>query len=187
MIYDPIYWLNFLGKQYEIIHKKRRQKQWQDNSYYVLEQSIMLTFYTLRKLHESDAVKFAFFDEEFDLTKYNARSTQNPRSYRLDIEKYYQIENPKKIKKKFSYIANQIIHSFVFVPIFKNRNQVYGFAFNSDRSKSNELYMLDLEILEKLLSGISGRYIGETCCYKICYDENGKPYLGFEANQEQKE
>jgi hypothetical protein len=78
------------------------------------------------------------------------------------INEFYELEAPNKIEKPLSFVVNQIIHSFSFVFVFKAKNEIEGFAFNSDKTKSDALYLVTFSELINVLSPIAGIYVGTT-------------------------
>ena len=72
----------------------------------------------------------------------------------------------RKIKeqRKYEFIINQIIHSFVFTLIFNEENRFSGILVTSDTSKNKSLFEIDVFEYIKLILSVSegdltsGRY-----------------------------
>ena len=86
------------------------------------------------------------------------------------LEELYEIDTPQQITKPFSYVVNQIIHSFTFMFSFETKSKIHGTLFNSDRSKKDVIYQLKLQDLINVLSPIANCYIGKATYFR--FNEN---------------
>lgn len=162
MITESQYWKDDLAKNVVFIHEKLYQKVWRDASYANLEKRIMLSCYIVRKLFESNKITYDRFNEPVNLYSYPNKGEVVDLLSLHRIDDLYEINNANKITKPFSYVTNQIIHSYIFEYAFKSRNQIEGVVFNSDRSKKKEVYLLSLSELLRVLSPIAQCYVGKT-------------------------
>lgn len=162
MIAESQYWKDDLKKNVFFLHEKLDQRVWREASFAAVEKQIMLSCYIVRKLAESNKIPLELFSQEVSLYSYkNLGETVDLMNHHR-VDELYDIENAQRITKPFSYIANQIIHSFVFMFAFKAKNEIEGIIFNSDRSKKKELYMMSIKDLIKVLSPIAQCYISKT-------------------------
>lgn len=174
MISESQYWLSDLQKNVEFLHSKLDQRVWREASYVALEKRIMLSCYIVRKLFESNKV----VPDEFNLPvalyayKGNGKIVDSLNSHK--INELYEIQVPEMITKPFSFVINQIIHSFVFAFALDAPNQVTGIIFNSDRSKKNSLFLLKLKDMINVLSPIAHCHIGKAVFQR---NENGEMVL----------
>lgn len=161
MISESQYWISDLQKNVEFIYSKLDQSVWREASFGALEKRIMLSCYIVRKLFESNKVIPDNFNAPVALYAYkgNGKAVDFLNSHRID--ELYKTHAPEVTTKPFSFIINQIIHSFVFAFVFDAPNQVSGIIFNSDRSKKDSLFLLKLKDLINALSPIAQCYIGK--------------------------
>jgi hypothetical protein len=171
MISESQYWISDLQKNVEFFHSKLDQRVWRGASFGALEKRIMLSCYIVRKLFESNKVIPDHFNAPVALYAYkgNGKVVDSMNSHRID--ELYETQTPEVTSKPFSFVINQIIHSFVFVFAFDAPNQISGIVFNSDRSKKNSLFLLKLKDLINVLSPIAQYYIGKTVFQR---NENGE-------------
>lgn len=162
MITESDYWKNDLRKNVGFFHDKLYQERWNVNSFAALEKRIMLSCYIVRKLYDSNKITRELFDSEVELYSYENRGVVVDVLNSHKLDELYKVENPQLIKKRLSYIVNQIIHSYTFIFTFEKINKLSGFAFNSDRSKKKEVYMLKLTNLIEVLSPIAQCYTSRT-------------------------
>lgn len=171
MIYESQYWISDLQKNVEFLHSKLDQRVWREASFSALEKRIMLSCYIVRKLFESNKLIPDKFNAPVALYAYkgNGKVVDLLNSHKID--ELYETQAPEITTKPFSFVINQIIHSFVFAFVFDAPNQVTGIIFNSDRSKKNSLFLLKLKDLINVLSPIAQCYIGKAVFQR---SENGE-------------
>lgn len=162
MISESEYWKNDLKKNVIFFHDKLYQKRWNQSSYAALEKRIMLSCYIVRKLYESNMIPKKLFECNVSLYSYNNKGIVVDLLNSHKLDELYELEKPKKIVKPLSYVANQIIHSYTFIFTLESKNKISGLAFNSDRSKKKELYMLKPSDFIDVLSPIAECYVGRT-------------------------
>ena len=144
------------------MHEKLDQRVWRDASFGSLEKRIMLSCYIVRKLFEANKITRELFNTPTKLYAFKNRGKVVDALNCHRLEDLYEVESPKTITKPFSYVINQVIHSFVYFYTLKKKNELEGFLFNSDKSKNSVLYMIKLIDFIKLLSPIAGCYIGKS-------------------------
>lgn len=126
---------------------------------------------SLRKLAEAKKISDAKFQKSLRMQSYQATGKIVDLLNNHRIESLYQLGNGISITKPLSYVANQLIHSFIFVPVFEPAGRIQGIAFNSDRSKNNELYMLELRSLVEALAACADSYIIKASYFRL---DNGE-------------
>lgn len=155
MIAESQYWKDELKRHVGVIATKQAQKVWRDSSYAALEKSVMLSCYIARKLVEENKIPREKFEQNVELSCFrsNGRLVDILNSHKLD--ELYDIPAGAETTKPFSYVANQIIHSFIFFPLLKPKGGVECIVFNSDKSRGKELYMIQIPALIKILRSIA--------------------------------
>jgi hypothetical protein len=171
MISESWYWRESLSKHAKMLNDKLSQKIWREESFLKVEQSVMLSCYIVRKLAESKKIPDATFQQPVELRAFKATGKTVDLLNRHRVDDLYDVENGQSIIKPLSYVSNQLIHSFVFIPLLEAPGKFYGFAFNSDRSKSKELYMIKLSALVNVFSSCAGSVIHKATYFRL---ENGE-------------
>lgn len=171
MIHDSSYWKDSLRKHTQMLNEKLEQRVWRDSSFSKVEQSVMLSCYIVRKLAEAKKIADAKFQNPLKMKRFRATGETVDLLNKHKLDELYQLSESSEITKPLSYVANQIIHSFIFVPIFETAEKIHGFAFNSDRSKSSELYMLELRTLIEAFAACADSYITRASYFRL---ENGE-------------
>jgi hypothetical protein len=180
MIHDSSYWKNSLRNHAEILNEKLEQRIWRESSFSKVEQSVMLSCYIVRKLAEAKKISDTKFQAPLKMRLFQATGKTVDFLNNHKIDSLYCLGDGKDIIKPLSYVANQLIHSFIFVPVFESVGKIQGFAFNSDRSKSKELYMLELRPLVTALAACADSYIAKATYFRL---KNGEMEVILEDDQ----
>ncbi len=171
MISESSYWKNSLHKHAEMLNEKLDQRVWRDSSFSKVEQSVMMSCYIVRKLAESKNITDAKFKMPLKMRCFEATGETADFLNNHKIDSLYHLDGGKDVIKPLSYIANQLIHSFIFSPVFESARKIKGFAFNSDRSKGKELYFLELRTFVEALTKCADSYISRASYFRL---ENGE-------------
>lgn len=171
MIYESQYWKNDLQKNVFFLFEKLDQKAWREASFAAVEKRVMLSCYIVRKLAEASKIPPSLFGADVPLYSYKNKGKVVDMMNWHRLDELYEIEDAQKTTKPFSYIVNQIIHSFIFSFAFNDESKLEGILFNSDRSKKKQLYMIKVKDLIDVLSPIAQCYISSAILER---KENGE-------------
>lgn len=102
----------------------------------------MVGYYSIRKLVEAHKVSDDIRDRSICLQSYPW--TGSPVTFMNwdKIDQKYDIEHPVPVTKTLIWIANQMIHSFAFMPHFDSDGRLDSILFNSDRTRRQHLYSM---------------------------------------------
>ena len=150
MIWESTPWKISLIHLSEVVTDKIEQVRWYESSFAKLEQTVMLGFYSVRKLIESKKLSDDAMYSDVQLLTWKAKGRDINLFNWHQIDRLYDLRKATKQTRKLQFVANQIIHSFVFHPIMRDEKRVKGIAFNSDRTKDTELYYLDLSQIAEI-------------------------------------
>ena len=118
MIAESYYWRNELLKRAESLKKNKYfNRRWIDSQYGNLEKNVMIGFYIIRKLIESQKLTNKLVSTNLNGLKYPTSKNGITIFNNHRIEEFYDLENPQKAKFKLDFLINQFIHSFIFKPI----------------------------------------------------------------------
>jgi hypothetical protein len=155
VISESWYWKDTLGKHARALQKNRRQRKWPTSALVRLEERVMLSCYIVRKLAEASKLTTASYRRPVSLRRFFATGEVANFFNNHKIDELYKLDAGSDITKPLDYVLNQIIHSYVFTPIFQEPEKIYGFMFNSDRSKTRELYMVSLKAVAEIFASIA--------------------------------
>ena len=156
MLYSVFNWKKDLKNKRELIIKNNLIKVLNanfDSAYHKIESSIFISAFIIRKLIEND--KLTTESDDFD----------------FQIKYYKSINNVNKINRfdicKGKEICNWIIHSYIFIPIFK-KNILEGFYLSSDFDRNKILYKIELDRWLKYVDIIiEDKVLTKTMSYNI--------------------
>ena len=171
MISDSTYWKKTLSAHAELLNTKMQQRHWRDESYLKVEQAVMMSCYIVRKLAEAKKITAASYQRPIDLQTFSATGMTVDALNNHRLDELYDINAGIGTMKPFSYVANQLIHSYTFVPVFIEKNMLHGITFNSDKSKSKELYMVKLRTLIEVFAECANSALSSITYFRL---ENGE-------------
>ena len=158
MIWESVYWKEELFKHALRIRRRQTLKRWVERSTASLEKDLMIGFYSIRKLVEAHKVSDEIGDRPLKLKGYPW--TGSPITFMNwdKIDKHYDLEHPITITKPLTWVANLIIHSFVFLPEFDEGGRLDAILFNSDRTRRQHLYSLSVDEIIALFEEVGSDY-----------------------------
>jgi len=161
MIVESFYWKLELLRQAKFLAKKKRQKNWREASFSACEKSIMIGFYAVRKLVEAEKVS----DQTKKMSVHVCEHPPTGKPVTMlnwhKVDELFDLENPNEnpITWSLMEIANQVIHSFIFIPVMADNGKgLEGFFLASDRQRHKCLLFLSLDEILKCFAKVGGDY-----------------------------
>lgn len=173
MIYESCYWKNDLLKQADDLRARRKQRKWPEVSFARLEQTIMLGFYSIRKLIEASKLSESTVGQQLHVTTFPWSGKTVTRMNWDKIDKLYELDSPSSETRQVLFFCHQIVHSFVFMPAFDERGQLDGILFTSDRHRHQCLYLVTLDTVIQLFDCVGNDYPNDV---RLKYNEDLKDY-----------
>jgi hypothetical protein len=157
MIWESSYWKSDLIKIGKKLEKRKAQKKWPDSSSANTEKDIMISAFMIRKLFDSNKIDQRMNNKEIEAVTYKSNGKQINWMKNLFPERYFDLENPKNEKVKLKDICNQIVHSYIFMLLMNENNNLFSFWYVSDYNKFKYLIELKLDDYINVLNEI-GNY-----------------------------
>lgn len=142
MIWESTYWKEELFRYARQIRRRQALKRWGDRSTAGLEKDLMLGFYSIRKLVEAHKVSDEIRERRLCLQGYPWAGSPVTFMNWDRIDQKYDLEHPVPLTKTVIWLANQMIHSFAFMPCFDSEGKLDSILFNSDRTRRQHLYVV---------------------------------------------
>lgn len=159
MIYESRFWKDDLIKQANTLRAKTKQRRWTEVSSARLEQTIMLGFYSIRKLVESQKLSNAVINQKITTNAYAWKGKPVTRLNWIKIDELYDLENPVIITKDLLFFCHQFVHSYVFWEYFEQDTRfIEGVFVSSDRERNRYLYSLSISRIITLFEQIGNDY-----------------------------
>lgn len=145
MINESLYWKEELFRNARWLVEALNKKRWTERSFSKLEKSIMMSAYAIRKLNEASKVPPEYMEKDISVGLFNRKKSVMDKLNNHSIEKHYELSNGKVSSIKVKYLFNQIIHSYIFCPVFEEKNRLSGILINSDKSCKHGLYNVQIK------------------------------------------
>jgi hypothetical protein len=158
MIYESSFWKDDLLKQARSVRSRTTQKRWREDSFSRLEQTIMLGFYSIRKLIEAKKLSDSIGNEELNITAYPWKGKPVTRTNCDDLDRLYDLDHPKEVVKDLIFLCHQIVHSYVFQASFDLSGNLDGVFVSSERERSKSLYHIRVGQIISLFEQIGQDY-----------------------------
>ena len=105
----------------------------------------MLGFYTIRKLVEAHQVPDHMVSKGMRLQ--SCPSTGRAVTF-MNYHRFaelYDFSQAAVVSKDLLFVCNQVVHSYVFAPLFRPNGQLQAILFNSDRTRNRELFIATIK------------------------------------------
>ena len=160
MIFDSRKWRRQLRDTAASLARRAAQTRWAEASFNKLEQELMLSFYTVRKLIESHQTNAALQTQNFAGRAYP--SIGHPVSYVIwpDISAKYDLSNATAYATNARTLANQFIHSFIYRPTRAADGGLSGVFVASDWEKDQRVFWFAVATLCSVLTAVASSRSG---------------------------
>lgn len=158
MIYESRFWKNDLLKQTNSLRSRLTQKRWTETSLARLEQTVMLGFYSIRKLIEARKLSDSVENQLIDTNLYSWRGKEVTRFNRDRVDELYNFDTVQSVTKDLMFFCNQFVHSYVFIIAFDENNYVDGIFVSSDRERNKALYFIEVRKIIDLFEQVGNDY-----------------------------
>jgi hypothetical protein len=176
MIWESWCWRTDQKKFADSLRKRQKQKRWPDRSLARCEQTIMVGFFSVRKLIESRKLSRDFADRQVKATAYPTKGKHvHLLNVRRDVDELFNLDAPKQTTMKIEDLANQLIHSYIFYLSMEVEGQLNGILVASDRIRNKELLQVSsldvIKIFELAAKGEGDKAIS------MNYDDKRQDYI----------
>jgi hypothetical protein len=158
MICESYYWKRDLLRRAQKLQKHLGQKLWSEASLANLEQTLMLRFYSVRKLHEARKLSTLTMKQQIVLRSHPCRKMPVTKLNWHNLDELYDLDKKKKENRGLSFICNQMIHSFIFSPNFDEFRHLEGVYFASEKQRHKSLLYVSIEGIASLFELVGNDY-----------------------------
>lgn len=140
MIDDSYYWKVDLLRQSSALKARAAQKRWSGASFARCEQTIMVGFFSVRKLLESKKLTDKVAKHSLEVRCFPPTGEAVTLINRHKIERLFDVDKPKQRFVGLVFLCNQVIHSYVFTLCFDDRGAFSSILVASDYERSRALF-----------------------------------------------
>lgn len=159
MIWDSSPWKDDLLKRANTLERFKDSNGLTDDELVVVEQTIMVAFYTIRKLIEARTkLSTSTSHKTVSLIAYppTDKITTLLNWHRTD--KLFDMNTSSTITKDILFLCNQFVHSYIFTPCLSETGGLECIFVTSDRERRNFLYEVEINTIIDLLRMVGNDY-----------------------------
>ncbi|MBN1919588.1 MAG: hypothetical protein JW889_16960 [Verrucomicrobia bacterium] len=154
MIWESSFWKLDMIRRAHGLRRRLQQRRWTESSFARLEQELMLGFYSVRKLVEASKLSDNIVQRSMPLVAYpSTGSVVNIMNWH-HLDRHYDFGCPHCTARDLLFVCNQVIHSYVFAPLFGENTLLSAVLFNSDRTRFDTLFSLEVTLIADLFEEI---------------------------------
>ena len=113
-----------------------------DQQLFDIEKMVFIDAFAIRKLIEAKKIITKTEKMPVELNKYPRSDSQITKYNWIDLDKHYKRESNQTVSRGIYDVCNNIIHSYIFLPIVNVDKKLDGLYFSSDKTKEKHLYFI---------------------------------------------
>jgi hypothetical protein len=158
VIYESYFWKRDLLRYAEVLRKKTTQRRWVEASGALVEKTVFIGFYAIRKLLEAKKVSTSLHSRNIRcrVCKPTGKPVTILNRHRLD--ELFDLSSWKPSHIPVTSLANQVIHSYVFAMAHSESHRWESILVTSDREKVRRLYEISATELIKTFEVFGNNY-----------------------------
>ena len=167
MITESYYWKKPLLTGAKFIRKYMNKEDISHVQFARIEREIFIGFYTVRKLLEATGkVSPETRDLQVPLKCYPKQDGQPLTDWysRNELWELYDLANGRSEQRDLIYVANQMVHSFIFV--LSEHDDGHGAFFTSDRDKKTRLSFITTGEIARIFEIVGNDYPSEFSAWR---------------------
>ena len=173
MISESRYWKDELLKVARKLAGRTKQTRWSEASLVALEKDVFVSFYAIRKLIEGQKITSHLAKRMIEISCYPNTGRLVHILNRRDVHEFYDLSSKKRARVSLSFLCNQMIHSYVFLPGFNTKNRLASILFNSDYQRNKSLFQLPIRSTIQLLQAVGHDY---SSAFRVVFDDKQNDY-----------
>ncbi|MCE9562415.1 MAG: hypothetical protein K8U57_10210 [Planctomycetes bacterium] len=158
MILESHFWKVDLRKRAGTLRKFAKQKRWTESSHAKFEQTIMVGFYSIRKLIEAKKLSNTILKLQVPVKKYLGKGDGVHLLNCHKLDELYQLESGEAGTCNLMFTCNQIIHSYIFAPLCGDDLRVCGFMVSSDRERNQRAFEIQVSDVTTIFDLVGADY-----------------------------
>lgn len=160
------YWKKELLNFAKTLKSQKEVKRWSEKAQVLFEKDIILNFFIVRKLNETQKISDSLRQKKYKIKAYPKNSAKLTELNFFDINELYNIEKLEFKSKNITFICNQLIHSLTIFALRVNKKWD-SVLMCSDFEKNQFIYEIDIKTIIEILTDFGTNYPA-----KILYSYN---------------
>lgn len=158
MIWESHYWKSSLLRKARYLRLRKKKRRWTDASYAEVEEIMMLGFYSIRKLMDSNKLSSDLNNKSITVKKHPWKGEPVTMLNWHHYEKLYDIASKHEGQTSLRKICNQIVHSYIFATEHSETGGLTGFFFVSDDDRDKHLFQLSVDAVIDIFKIVGNNY-----------------------------
>lgn len=154
---ESIYWKKDLIEFSKSLCNQKPIKRWSEKAQVNFEKEIILKFFLVRKLMESNTISNSLRKELFEITAYPKINKSVTPWNQYYFDEHFDLAKPQKVKKDIKFICNQLIHSLIVFAFVEEKKWSYIMTC-SDFEYSNFIYKVEIKEVAEIFKKIGENY-----------------------------
>jgi len=156
MIWESGPWKHEIERCVDRLQRRKSQKRWTETSMARLERDIFYVAYAVRKLIDSAKLSDEVESIEVEATAYPLLGEYVDVMNWHKLNELYDLSEGRPRAIPLREFCNQIIHSFVFLPLFaEQQSGLLGLFVASDYQKDQEVLCFGIDAIIEALSAVA--------------------------------
>ena len=156
VIWESRYWKEPLGRSARYLERLRVDEEIHESVFVRIEKEVFLGFYSVRRLHDTFTLTDKTRGIQFDLVWHpNLKAVDYMNWHHIDENYGLSVHNRET--RSLSYLCNQFIHSFLFMPHVAG-DRLAGFFVASDRDRHSKCYFVSISQVVSAFLTVSRDY-----------------------------
>jgi len=173
MIFESAYWKRDLVRRASLLGRNMAQRRWSEASFAKFEQTVMIGFYSVRKLVEAAKLTDALVREPVSTRRYLSKGIPVTRFNSHRLEELYDLDSPARRDLSLLDLCHQFVHSYVFTPVLDESSRLTAIWIASDRQRSRALIGVDVKTVIGIFEKVGNDEVG---CMRATFDEGIADY-----------
>jgi hypothetical protein len=138
------FWQADLLRRARELRRRLKQRVWREASLARLEQLLMVGFYSVRKLLEAKKLSSDVVTCRIACDAYPSTGRRMTRLNWHRLSGFYDFERPAKVSIGVLDLCHEIVHSYVYCPMYDEAGLLSGILAASDRHKARRLLRVQI-------------------------------------------
>lgn len=136
------YWKEDLLNHAKRLRPVKKAKRWSERLVVNFEKELIVSFFCIRKLFETNKVSNKSRDYRVDIYCYAPTGEKITKLNQWDIDEIYNLTKEIRVRKSIIFIANQLIHSCTIIAYRKDDRNWGGVYACSDFERDKTIYRI---------------------------------------------
>lgn len=168
MIHDSVPWREDLARVAKRLRERAVQQRWTERTSYLVERDLITGMFAIRRLIESGKCSSRLPKQRVSVQICKMSGRDPDLLDRWTPWEHYDLENARPSELDVWSLAQQFIHSFIFMLDFDERDGNFsGVYVGSDKTKKSHLYRVGISAVVELFEFVASEDVVHAAQYRL--------------------